>query len=150
MWATTYFTSLCLHVPLWKPFYILNHQSWSLVQEFMPKTNTPSNIISWTKPIFRRSVCVLSGFRGVVATFDYRKKYSEVFDLEGNGSIVGIVGSNNASSVSHLVAGGVQLTHLSQAGWQKEKKSYGTSLASYERITSNIMFQNKTFPGVCF
>lgn len=45
----------------------------------------------------------------------------QVFNLEGDGSIVGGVGSNNACCVGHLITGNVNLTHLSQAGWQREE-----------------------------
>lgn len=45
----------------------------------------------------------------------------EFFNLEGDGSIVGGVCSDDACSFSHLVTGNFQLTHLSQAAWHKER-----------------------------
>lgn len=47
------------------------------------------------------------------------------FILEGDGSVVGDVCFDDAFRFSHLVTGVVQLTHLSQAGWQKREKLEG-------------------------
>lgn len=44
------------------------------------------------------------------------------FNLEGDGSIVGDVCGDDALSVSHLVTGDAQLTHLPQTGQQRREK----------------------------
>jgi len=54
-----------------------------------------------------------------------KKKYSGVFILEGNGSVVGHVCGDDARGLGHLAAANVQLTHLTQAAEEGEEGEEG-------------------------
>lgn len=125
MLATTYFTSLCFHVPLSESleeaFSYRTTEAGHLCKNICLKKKKSPSSIAWANFFFCDCCCAV-----LLETND-RENSSHVdklgvFNLEGDGSIVGSVCGHDACSFSHLVTANFHLTHLSQAGWKKRGK----------------------------